>query len=433
MNYRIITAIICAAAVLSAMAYERVELRLENSEIYPETTHDIIVTIPDGYISGNPAAVYIGLDGILCNAPSVIDSLSAAGAMPPAIGIFIHPGVVRDSTGTVLRYNRSNEFDSTDGRFAHFLESEIFPSVDSLKLPGNRFLKLTDNPDERMIFGLSSGGIAAFTSAWNRPDLFRRVFCGCGTFVPMRGGHELQVLVRKTEPKPIRIFLEDGYSDAWNPLFGSWFEANTLLASALRFAGYDCDVDWHEGGHSVSGAARIFKDVMKWMWRDYPQPITKGTTSNDMLAPLLDEASEWENAEELPLKGSPKAIYPDSALIAEPIPGSNWLSQTLLDSQGHRHASQQFYWLHSPENRLLKIGGMAFDGNGNLWVVTDAGLQICDQNGRVRAILIMPHDIDVTRCGIVIDDKNVRIDRYSRRLNVTPPKSGTKPASQGQA
>ena len=76
---------------------------------------------------------------------------------------------------------------------------------------------------------------------------------------------------------------------------------------------------------------------------------------------------------------------------------------------------------------------MAFDGNGNLWVVTDAGLQICDQNGRVRAILIMPHDIDVTRCGIVIDDKNVRIDRYSRRLNVTPPKSGIKPASQGQA
>lgn len=428
--------IVAAGALLlalSAAAYERVELQLTESEVYPATVHDVVVTVPEGYRSESRAAVYVGLDGILCDAPAVIDSLSSVGAMPPAVGIFIQPGVVRNAAGEVVRYNRSNEFDATDGRFAEFLEREVFPAVDSLTLSDGRVVRLTDSADERMIFGLSSGGIAAFVCAWNRPDLFRRVFCGCGTFVPMRGGEELQVLVRKTEPKPIRVFLEDGYSDAWNPLFGSWFEANTLLASALRFAGYDCEVDWHEGGHSLSGAARIFKDVMKWMWRDYPEPIAVGATSNNMLAPMLDGASGWEPAPAFTLSGDGRAIYPDSSLYAQSEASSNWLTQTLVGDDGEGYATQRYYWLHSPANRLLEIGGMTFDGDGNLWVVTDAGVQICDQNGRVRGILTLPADVDAARCGIVIDADGVHIDRYTRRLNVAPPRPGIKPASQGQA
>lgn len=433
MKHRIFTAAAALAVTAIAQAFTSVDLKLKDSAIFPYTEHSVTVTIPDGYESGEKAAVYVGLDGILCNAPAVIDSLVAEGAIPPMVGIFLQPGVVRGADGTIVRYNRSNEFDSTNGDFARFLETEVLPAVDSLMLEDGRILSLTDDPNERMIFGLSSGGIAAFAAAWNRPDLFRRVFCGCGTFVPMRGGEELQVLVRKTEPKPIRIFLEDGYDDAWNPLFGSWYEANTVLASALKFAGYDCDFYWHEGVHSVSGANRVFKDVMKWMWRDYPQLLEAGGTHNNMLRPLLEGASDWEKSGTLAKSGDSCALYPDGSLAARAIPGSNWLSQSLIGEDGSEYAEQRFYWLHSPDNRQLLIGGMAFDGNGNLWVLTDAGLQICDQNGRVRGILVLPPDVNATESGIRIEEGMVYIDGYKRRLSVPAPIPGVKPKSQGQA
>lgn len=433
MMNRIATAAAGVMVALAAQAFTSVDLKLKDSAVFPGTEHSLTVTVPDGYVTGTKAAVYVGLDGILCNAPAVIDSLVAEGAIPPMVGIFLQPGVVRDANGEIVRYNRSNEFDAINGDFARFLEAEVFPAVDSLLLSDGRLVRLADDPNDRMIFGLSSGGIAAFAAAWNRPDLFRRVFSGCGTFVPMRGGHELQALVRKTEPKPLRIFLEDGYDDAWNPLFGSWYEANTVLASALKFAGYDCDFYWHEGGHSVSGANRVFKDVMKWMWRDYPRPIEKGSTRNDMLSSLLDGSGDWESSDSLTNQGFTMAIYPDGSLAAKAIPHSNWISQFLIDEDCRDYAHQRFYWLHSPDNRELRVGDMAFDGNGNLWVLTDAGLQICDQNGRVRAILELPAGIDVSTSGLRIEDGMVYIDGYRRRLNVPAPLPGVKPRSQGQA
>ncbi|MCM1451872.1 MAG: alpha/beta hydrolase-fold protein [Clostridium sp.] len=430
MNTRALSFFFALLTAYGAYAYVTFDLRLADSKIYPGTERDIIVTLPDSMPASGPMAAYIGLDGILCNAPAVIDTLVASGDMPPTIGVFIQPGVIKDAKGEVVRYNRSNEFDAINGDFARFLEEEALPAVDSLLQA--RGLCISPDPNDRMIFGLSSGGIAAFAVAWNRPDLFRRVFSGCGTFVPMRGGNELQALVRKTEPKPLRIFLEDGFSDAWNPLFGSWFEANTLLASALEFAGYDCMTHWHEGGHSVAGANRIFKDVMIWMWRDYPEPIAKGQTSNDLLSPMLANASDWERGAELKRAGAPVAVYPDSSLLAKPMPSSNWLSQAIIDVDGNECLAQRFYWLHSPDNRLLAVGAMAFDGNGNLWVLTDAGLQICDQNGRVRGILSLPAGLDASNSGLEISDGRICVDGYCRRLNVPAAKPGTRPRSQGQ-
>ena len=227
------------AAILMVMAFTMqaghslIDGVLEHSDIYPGTVHTYQVYIPDQYDGKRPAALYIGLDGVLCNAPQVMDSLIAARKMPRTIGVFLQPGLITDAEGTVLRYNRCYEFDSTTGLFADFLEKELLPAVEQMNTPRGKPIRLSRRPQDRMIFGLSSGGIAAFNAAWHRPDLFGKVFTGVGTFVAMRGGNDLQALVRKTEPLPLRVFIQDGSNDAWNPLFGHWYEGNQLLASAL--------------------------------------------------------------------------------------------------------------------------------------------------------------------------------------------------------
>jgi len=431
-------------ALFSAMnafaGHSTIKLVLENSEIYPGTTHDVTVTVPDAYSQDTPACLYVGLDGILCNAPSVIDSLIGEGEMPVTIGVFLQPGIIRDAEGNVMRYNRSNEFDAIDGRFASFVEKELLPAVLSLRTEDGRKIFLSDRPSDHLIFGLSSGGIAAFAAAWNRPDLFAKVFSGCGTFVPMRGGNEMQAIVRKSEPKALRIYLQDGFSDTWNPLFGSWYEANRMLASALEFAGYDCAFDWAEGGHSVKRSTEIFADVMRWMWRDYPENIVAGTTANDFLSELLSGNGQWSEFPDVILSELPEirsAIYPDSSLVAHVGNVPNILMQSVLGTKGERLHTQRFYYLHNSGNGLLSVGGMEFDGNGNLWVVTDAGIQVCDQNGRVRGILQIPKTLDVCSARIKIGNGKVIVSdsgkrSYCRMLKVRPATPGLRPESQGQ-
>lgn len=412
--------------------------RLDGSELYPGTVHTYKVVVPDGYKSGEEAALYIGLDGILCNAPAVIDSLIAIGKMPMTISVFLQPGVVYDSKGEVARYNRSNEFDATDGRFAEFLENELLPAVLAIELEDGRKIKFSPRAEDHMIFGLSSGGIAAFNTAWHRPDLFAKVYSGCGTFVPMRGGNDLQAIVRKHEPHGLRIFLQDGFTDTWNPIFGSWYEANRRLASALEFAGYDCKFDWAPGGHSVVRTSEIFPDVMVWMWRDHPAKIKANPTGNGLLKELLIEGEDWiaeKTVAEIPDSKVVEAIYPGGSLVAVTVPGSNFIDQYVIDN-GIRKYGQRYYWLHTYDNSALKINSMAFDGDGWLWVLTKAGLQICDHNGRVRGIIKLPLKFDAEHGKVIINEGIVSIcdsmHRYTRRFNVKA-NIGVKPKSQGAA
>ena len=265
-----LSAITVLLTLSAAAGHVLIDGVLDKSIFYSGTTHTFQVYVPDQYDGKRPAALYVGLDGVLCHAPEVMDSLIAARKMPVTIGVFLQPGVVKASDGTVLRYNRCYEFDSTSDDFACFLEEEVLPAVEQMKTPRGKPINLSRRPGDRMIFGLSSGGIAAFNAAWHRPDLFGKVFTGVGTFVAMRGGNDLQALVRKTEPLPLRIFIQDGTADAWNPLFGHWYEGNQMMASALEFAGYDVMTDWSDSGHNVNRATEIFSRVMQWMWRDWP-------------------------------------------------------------------------------------------------------------------------------------------------------------------
>ena len=429
--------VLAAVMIRAAAGHVLIDGVLEQSTIYPGTVHTFQVYVPDQYNGKKEAALYVGLDGVLCNAPQVMDSLIAAGKMPCTIGVFLQPGVIRDDEGTVLRYNRCYEFDSTNDLFARFLETEVLPAVEKMKTSRGKPIRLSRKPQDRMIMGLSSGGIAAFNTAWHRPDLFGKVFTGVGTFVAMRGGNDLQALVRKTEPHPLRIFIQDGSNDAWNPLFGHWYEGNQMLASALQFAGYDVQMDWSDGGHNVTRSTEIFPQVMEWMWRDWPAAPVLGQTSNDFLQELFDaEDLGWERASE-GMKGKPvtRIIYPDLTNIAmiPTTPGNTVWQYLLKDNQPT--CGEPFYWLHNDDSRPLDIQTITFDGNGNLWAVTNLGIQICDQNGRVRGILRMPRDIgpvnEITVSGgyiwLLTDTYNWR-----RRLNVASPILGIRPPSQGQ-
>ena len=271
-----------------------IQFTLDDSHIYPGTERQILVYVPQQYTGDKPACLLVCMDGILYDATTVMDNLIASGEIPVTIGVFVNPGVVYDAEGEVVRYNRCKEFDATDDLFAQFLEKEVLAKVEGMQTESGKTIRLSNDANDRAITGASSGGIAAFTAAWNRPDLFSRVYTTVGTFVAMRGGHEYPAIIRKTEPKPLRIYMQDGWYDVWNPIFGEWFEYNVLMESALNFAGYEAFHKWDRGNHSIKYGTLAFPDAMRWLWKGYPARVQKGWSNNGMLQDILQQGEEWQ-------------------------------------------------------------------------------------------------------------------------------------------
>ena len=525
---------------------EVIKRSFNESKIYPMTSRDYWIYVPAAYDVSKPACLFVCLDGVQYNAPTVFDNLIATGQMPVTIGVFVNPGVVRDADGGVIRYNRSNEFDRTDGTFARFLIEELLPEVERQTATDGRPIRLSTNPNDCAIAGSSSGGICAFTAAWARPDRFGRVFSAVGTYVSMRGGNEYQAIIRKTEPKPLRIFLQDGLYDVWNGIFGDWYEANILVESALNFSGYEVAHTWGRGGHSNTHANRVFPDVMRWLWKGWPRAVQAGKSQNDMLSAILPDEGGWTRVEDARVAdkmfvcgdkivfaggakvcdmegnevarlkanerligadaealylsnvkneiirvaagrrakiaiaqnkveqliatdnlnyyfvcensvvkvdakgvmtvvndglncGASLAIYPDHRLLICNEPNTRWLLSYVVDEQGQPMAGQRFYWLHNATgDDSQQVGQMTFDENGNLYVATAMGVQICDQNGRVRAILPLPDSAPIRSLAFVgtkLYVANERGEIYVRELKVAgaqPWQSATSPKSQGQ-
>ena len=273
---------------------EVLKLSINDSQLYPGTEREIQVYVPRQYKSKQAACLLVCMDGILYDATTVMDNLIASGEMPVTIGVFVNPGVVYDEDREVVRYNRCKEFDATDDRFVSFLETEVLPRVEGMKTESGKTVVLSHDANDRAITGASSGGIAAFTAAWNRPDMFSRVYTTVGTYVAMRGGHEYPAIVRKTEPKALRIYMQDGWYDVWNPIFGEWFEYNMLMESAFNFAGYEVFHKWDRGNHSIKYGTLAFPDAMRWLWKGYPARVQKGWSNNGMLQEILLEGEEWQ-------------------------------------------------------------------------------------------------------------------------------------------
>jgi gluconolactonase len=270
-----------------------------DSGIFPGTTRTITVYVPAGYRGDKPACLYVGLDGLGFNAATVFDNLIAQHAMPITIGIGVSPGSVASANAPDNpRYDRSFEFDSLSNRLANFLIDEVIPQVEQHKTPDGQPIILSSSPDDRAIGGGSTGAIAAFTVAWERPDAFRRVFSAIGTYVGMRGGEQYYVLVRKTEPKPLRIFMQDGVHDEWpgGPEMGDWWMSNQTMNRALEFAGYDVRHVWGAGTHNGNQPSSVFPDAMRWLWRDWPAPIRAQEPGNPVLTSILQPGEDWQAA-----------------------------------------------------------------------------------------------------------------------------------------
>ena len=274
---------------------EILKFSFNQSKIFPGTSRDCWVYVPAQYDPAKPACVYVNQDGIQWKAPNVFDNLIDKKEMPVTIGVFITPGKVLADSGsrTLDRYNRSFEYDGLGDAYCRFILTEILPEVEKQKTSDGREIHLSKSGNDRAIGGSSSGAICAFTAAWEHPEEFSRVFSAIGTYVGLRGGDRYSTLIRKYEPKPIRVFLQDGSTDL-NIYAGDWWKANETMERSLTFAGYEVNHVWGEGGHNGNHGSAIFPQAMRWLWKDWPKPVTKGNSKNDYLSTLLIPGEDWE-------------------------------------------------------------------------------------------------------------------------------------------
>jgi enterochelin esterase-like enzyme len=243
------------------------------SKVFEGTVRDYWIYVPQQYQADKPACVLVVQDGGRAvnpkgslRFPIVMDNLIHKKEMPVTIGIFIMPGHRGDEYPKGKDgNNRSVEYDTLGDKYAKFIIDEMLPEV------GKKY-NLTKDPAGRCIGGSSSGAICAFTVAWERPDQFRKVISLIGSFTNIRGGHVYPELVRKTEPKPIRIFLQDGSNDLRSPknLQKDWHLQNQAMVAAFKEKGYDMKFEFGEGAHSDEHGGSIMPEILRWMWRDYP-------------------------------------------------------------------------------------------------------------------------------------------------------------------
>ncbi len=253
------------------------------SQAYPGTQHTYWVYVPAQYDPAVAASLMVLNDGQAfknmegdVRAPNVLDNLIYRREIPVMVAVFINPGRTAEQPEPTPQEwgdrttNRPTEYNTLDDKYARVIVDELMPAL-------NKDYNVAKDPERRGIGGASSGAIAAFTVAWERPNEFRKVLSIVGSFTNLRGGHAYADIVRRTEKKPIRIFLQDGRND--NRGTGrdgrydetrDWFLQNVRLMRALTDKGYDVNYTWGIGRHGQKQGGAIFPEMMRWLWRDHP-------------------------------------------------------------------------------------------------------------------------------------------------------------------
>lgn len=272
------------------------DFSLNDSRFFPGTQRTIDVYIPAQYKAEKPACVWVMLDGLSPTTHIVFDNLIHRKEMPVTIAVGLQSGITPSSDPSQNpRFNRSFEFDSLSDVLARFITEELLPEVQKKKTPDGLPILLSSDPNDRGITGGSTGGIGSFTVAWQRPDDFCRVYTKIATFVGMRGGDRYPVLIRKTEPKPLRVFMQDGDKDGWpgGLELGDWWMSNQAVERALTFAGYEVNHVWGVDGHNGRQGESILPDVLRWLWKDWPKPVKAGRTGNFAIHAIVSEKEDW--------------------------------------------------------------------------------------------------------------------------------------------
>src|SRR5882724_10138041 len=358
---------------------EVLKFSFDKSKVFPGTVRDYWIYVPAQYRSDKPACVYVSQDGMRFEATTVFDNLIQKKEMPVLIGVFVMPGVVKsaDADAALDRFNRSYEYDGLGDSYVRFLLEELLPEVETKKTADGRILRLSHDGNDRAIGGSSSGAIAAFTAAWEHPDTFTRVFSAIGTYVDLRGGMRYPSLIRKFEPKPIRIFLQDGSNDN-NKYGGDWWMANQTLERALTFAGYEVQHAWGDGGHTGKQATAIFPDAMRWLWKDWPRRVIAGHTGNDTLNEILVPGEGWHLVSEGYKGTEGPATNAKGEVVFNDVNSSKTfkigldskVSEFIADSKkGNGEA-------FGPDGRLYAVAGseqkiIAYDRDGKATVIAD--------------------------------------------------------------
>jgi enterochelin esterase family protein len=252
------------------------------SKAYPGTQHTYWVYVPAQYDPSVAASLMIYNDGQAfmnpdgdMRAQNVMDNLIFRRELPVMIGVFINPGRRPDQPEPDAKEwgdkttNRPTEYNTLDDKYASVIVDELLPAL-------SKDYNISKDPERRGIGGSSSGAIAAFTVAWERPNEFRKVLSNVGSFVDLRGGNAYPDIIRKSEKKPIRIFLCDGRNDNRGQRPGEdynqardWFYQNVRMMEALTAKGYDLNYAWGMNKHGQKMGGAILPDMMRWLWRDH--------------------------------------------------------------------------------------------------------------------------------------------------------------------
>ncbi len=252
------------------------------SNAYPGTQHTYWVYVPAQYDPAVPAALMVYQDGQAfknedgdIRAQNVMDNLIYRREIPVMLGVFINPGRTPEQPEPTPQEwgdrttNRPTEYNTLDDKYARVITEELMPVL-------YKEYNISKDPEMHGIGGSSSGAIAAFTVAWERPNHFRKVLSNVGSFVNLRGGHVYPEKVLENEKKPIRVYLCDGRNDNRGLRNGvydekrDWFYQNVRLMKALTQKGYDVNYSWSMNLHGQKYGGMIMPEMMRWLWRDGP-------------------------------------------------------------------------------------------------------------------------------------------------------------------
>jgi enterochelin esterase family protein len=257
------------------------------------TTRKIFVYVPAEYQDGTKAPLLIIHDGpgqlhLVRNAlDNLTISNNPARSLPPFIAIAVENGG-NDSKGS----QRGLEYDTMSDRLARFIHDEVLPAVlNNVEIKAAYpDIAFTSDPWGRAVIGCSSGGAAALTMGWFRPDLFRRLITYSGTFVDQQDDdaaeeadyplgaweyHSSMKLIENSEKKPLRIFthvseFDNGAKDK-EETYHNWVMANERTAAALKAKGYDYRYIFSRSTRHCDGKVfeQTLADTLVWMWQDY--------------------------------------------------------------------------------------------------------------------------------------------------------------------